>query len=93
MELIPLALVVALFVALNLVLASIPARIAQAKGRRREPWLVYGFFLLIPALIHAHRLEPHTPVDAPPPSPDPRPGSETSDGAPSENDPGAAPAR
>jgi hypothetical protein len=34
-------------------LALLPAFIAKSKGRKFERWVVYGFFLLLIALIHS----------------------------------------
>ena len=34
-------------------LAIIPAKIAESKGRDFFPWYIYGFFLWIIALVHA----------------------------------------
>ena len=37
----------------RLFLALVPAFIAKSKGRKFEKWVVYGFFLLLIALIHS----------------------------------------
>lgn len=42
------------------VLAAIPAKIAQDKGRSPVLWFVYGFFLFLIALIHSLFLKPNS---------------------------------
>ena len=44
-------------------LAFIPAAIAAEKGRSRGTWWVYGFLLLIVALIHSLVLRPTEAVE------------------------------
>lgn len=41
------------------ILACIPAKIAQDKGRNPALWFVYGFFLFLIALIHSLFLKPN----------------------------------
>lgn len=45
------------------VLACIPAKIAQDKGRNPVLWFVYGFFLFLIALIHSLFLKPNAKAE------------------------------
>ena len=48
----------AVSVLVALLLALIPATIAQSKGRRFGDWYVYGFLLFVVALVHSLLIRP-----------------------------------
>jgi hypothetical protein len=63
--------------ALAAVLALIPAKVAEAKGRSFRLWWFYGWMLLIVAIPHALLLRPRPTAEDRPPEPRPEPAMAT----------------